>query len=153
MPLEGLKLLPQLLMMDPVPGLDSPSPYDEPECLQVAVVGGPQGRCHPILVRRVQLLPCGLLQHGQVAVPGRPVVPVVHGGAPLTHSGFGSIGGSGGVCPSPKIRQLSDPGERGVRTQRCLERDGADGMVTRRRAVGGLDVQEGMGLRGQGTPL
>lgn len=68
--------------MGPVLGLDSPSPYDEPKCLQVAVVGGPQGRRHPILVRRIQLLPCGLLQHGQVAVPGRPVVPVVHGGAP-----------------------------------------------------------------------
>lgn len=61
---------------------DSPPPHDEPERLQVAVVSGPQGRCHPILIRCVQLLPCGLLQHVQVAVPGRPVVPVVHGGAP-----------------------------------------------------------------------
>lgn len=64
--------------------LDSPSPHDEPQRLQVAVVSGPERRRHPIFVRGVQLLPRRLLEDVQVAVPGRPVVPVVHGGIRLT---------------------------------------------------------------------
>lgn len=95
---------------------DSPSAHDEPERPQVAVVSGPQGRRHPILVRRVQLLPCGLLQRVQEAVPGRPVVPVVHGGAP------GSLrvrfhGGSGGSAPLFR-RLLVRDAERDGRTWR-----------------------------------
>lgn len=107
--------------MDPVPGLDSPSPYDEPECLQVAVVGGPQGRCHPILVRRVQLLPCGLLQHGQVAVPGRPVVPVVHGGAPRLTPGSVPLGVLEGFALPPKFGSFQTRGRGVSERQRCLE--------------------------------
>lgn len=64
--------------------MDSPSPHDKPQRLQVAVVSGPKRRRHPIFVRGVQLLPRRLLQDVQVAVPGRPVVPVVHGGPRLT---------------------------------------------------------------------
>lgn len=69
---------------------DSPSAHDEPQRLQVPVVRGPQGRCHPVLIRGVQLLPCGFPQRVQVAVPGRPVVPVVHSGGPA-HSRFGAM--------------------------------------------------------------
>ncbi|CAB1459721.1 unnamed protein product [Pleuronectes platessa] len=74
-------LCPRSLLPGPRPP-DSPSPHDEPQRLQVPVVRGPQSRSHPVLVRRVQLLPGRLLQDVQVAVAGRPVVPVVHGGAP-----------------------------------------------------------------------
>lgn len=86
------------------PGLraDSPSAHDKPQRLQVAVVRGPQSRRHAVLIRCVQLLPCRLLQHVQVAVTGRPVEPVVHGGAlgfdgPAHWSEFGSMEDRGGV--------------------------------------------------------
>lgn len=65
-------------------GPDSPSPHDESQRLQVAVVSGPECRRHPIFVRGVQLLSRRLLQDVQVAVPSRPVVPVVHGGPRLS---------------------------------------------------------------------
>lgn len=131
------------------PGLDSPSPYNEPQCLQVAVVGGPQGRCHPILVRRVQLLPSGLFQHAQVSVPGRPVVPVVHGDA----LPFGSLrvrlhwDCGGFPLARTRVLQFPDPG-RGVSKQRGGQnRDRAGWTVTRRRAVGGSIVGEGEELK------
>lgn len=58
-----------------------------------------------------------------------------------------------GFALPPKFGSFQTRGRGVSERQRCLERDGADGMVTRRRAVGGLDVQEGTGLLGQGTPL
>lgn len=57
----------------------SPSADDEAQSVQVAVVGGPEGRGHAILVWRVEVLLGGFLQQVQVAVPGCSVVLVVHG--------------------------------------------------------------------------
>lgn len=110
---------------------DSPSPHDEPERLQVAVVSGPQSWCHPILIRCVQLLPCGLLQHVQVAVPGRPVVPVVHGGAPLGSLRDRFHGRSGGFAPVSWATW--SPG----RSRSGEARSGAGRLVARRRGLGG----------------
>lgn len=101
-----------------VPAADSPSPHDEPERLQVAVVRGPQGRRHPVLVRGVQLPPCGLLQRVQVAVPGRPVVPLGHGGVlgsarltpgsgPWGFWGGSAFGPGSGVSGQPEGEELT----------------------------------------------
>lgn len=57
----------------------SPSAHDEPQGLQIAVVCSPESGGHAILVGGVQLLPGGLLEEFQVAIPSRPVVLVIHG--------------------------------------------------------------------------
>ncbi|TNN71576.1 hypothetical protein EYF80_018262 [Liparis tanakae] len=42
-----------------------PPRRDQPQSLQVAMISGPQRRCHAILIRRVEVLPSRLLQQVQ----------------------------------------------------------------------------------------
>lgn len=57
----------------------SPSAHNETQRLQVAMVGSPEGGGHAIFVGGIQLLPGGLLEEFQVAIPGGPVILVIHG--------------------------------------------------------------------------
>lgn len=81
-----------------------PSGHDEPQSLHVAVISGPQRRRHAVLIRRVQVLPRRLLQQVQAAVPGRLVVPVIHGARsvrpPRSHSTIAAstVGVCAGSC-------------------------------------------------------
>ena len=52
--------------------MHSPSTDEEPESLQVPLEGGPECGRHAVLVLGVAVLPGGLLQGVQVAVPGSP---------------------------------------------------------------------------------
>lgn len=73
----------------------SPSADNEAQGVQVAMVGGPQGGGHAILIRRVQVLLGGFLQQVQVAVPGRSVVLVIHGGQRFPGEHMGAQGAQG----------------------------------------------------------
>lgn len=113
-----------------------PSGHDEPQSLHVAVISGPQGRGHAVLIRRVQLLPRRLLQQVQAAVPGRPVVPVIHGaavGSPrsvpfrldATTIAASTVGGRAGWCALFPAGST----ERVGCTQRRLHRDGGEAVL------------------------
>jgi hypothetical protein len=79
----------------------SPAAHNEAQRLQVAMVGSPESRGHAILVRGIQLLPGGLLEEFQIAIPGGPVILVIHGaqvgrdgqGAPRIVPGRGGLPG------------------------------------------------------------
>lgn len=115
----------------------SPSAHNEAQRLQVAMIGSPEGGSHAILVRGIQFLPGGLLEELQVAIPGGPVILVIHGarvkrvvqGAPrnvpptgraarlgLKH-GFEGRGWAGTCSTSPCWRRWRMRGARATTTE------------------------------------
>lgn len=102
-------------------GQHSPSADDEAQSVQVAVVGGPEGRGHAILIWRVQVLLGGLLQQVQVAVPGGAVVLVIHGaeGCPGQHMGARGARSMGTALGRGEL----PGGPRWARTAPCSRQD------------------------------
>lgn len=128
-----------------------PSGHDEPQSLHVAVISGPQSGCHAVLIRRVQVLPRRLLQQVQAAVPGRPVVPVIHGAPSVRPARSHSVWTP---PPSPPALSVDAPvgarcSPQGRRSALALSRDVC--TVTGGEAV--LLVAEGGNtVRGGGPP-
>ena len=59
--------------------LNSPSPHQKSESLQVSLECRPESWCHPVLILGIAILPRRLLQRLQVAVPSRSVRETMRG--------------------------------------------------------------------------